>query len=390
MDKRLLTIGLVMFTEVLGWSLILPFLPYYAESFGATPFIVGLILSSFSVCQFFSAPIIGKLSDRYGRKPLFIVSQLATMAGFVILGFANSLWMIVLSRVVDGLFGSNMTLIHAYLGDISKGKNRAKFMGYFGAFFGMGMFIGPAVGGFLAAINYSIPSFIAAGMTLVSMVLIFVFLEETVKRDSKLVVKRGDFFPLKPLLESLKNAHLRRLFVEFFLFIIAFTTITSSLALFVKHQLNFGPEDVGMALLLVGIFRTVFQLTALPKIIDNFTLKGIRVAGLTIMFLAMVLVGFTVTRFALYGVIVLFSIGGGMTRPMIITSITNYSRVSDRGKLMGVTDSLASVSQIIGPLIGGFVIEHYNPGYIGFISAFFVLVAVIYELSCRNGKAHCD
>ncbi|HLE06837.1 MAG TPA: MFS transporter, partial [Candidatus Nanoarchaeia archaeon] len=251
MDKRLLTIGLVMFTEVLGWSLILPFLPYYAEEFGATPFTVGLILSSFSMCQFFSAPVIGKLSDRFGRKPMFIVSQLATMAGFVILGFANSLWMIVLSRVVDGLFGSNMTLIHAYLGDISKGKNRAKFMGYFGAFFCMGMFIGPAIGGFLAAIDYSIPSFIAAGMTVISMVLIFVFLEETVKRDGRIVIRRADFFPFKPLLDSFKNVNLRRLFTEFFLFIIAFTTITSSLALFVKHQLGFGPEDVGMALLMV-------------------------------------------------------------------------------------------------------------------------------------------
>jgi len=384
MDKRFLTIGIIMFTEVIGFSLILPFIPYFAEDLGASPLIVGLIIATFSFFQFFSAPVIGKLSDRFGRRPLLIISQFSTLAGFMILGFANSLWMLFLSRLVDGLLGSNMTLTRTYLTDVTEGKDRAKKLGYFGAIFGLGFFIGPAIGGFLAAINYSIPAFIAAGVTLISIVLTFLFLPETVKKPKDLKLRKNDFFPIKDLREAFNRKELRRIFIEFFFFIFAFSTLTSSLALFIKHQVGFGPEDVGMALLIIGLTRTTFQLTAMPRLIDKYDLKLLMTVGLVITSLSMFASFFIADRVSFYIVMLLFATGGGLVRPMMVNDLSNLSKPNERGKLMGVFDSIMSVSNIFGPLIGGLVIENTYPGYLGIIAGTLVLTAFFIELGYKT------
>ena len=338
MDKRFFTIALILFTEVLGWSLILPFLPYYAESLGATPLIVGLIMASFSLCQFISAPIIGRLSDYYGRKPMLIISQLSTMTGFIVLGFANSVWMIFLSRIIDGLLGSNATLVKAYLSDLSKGKERFKSFGYFGAINGLGMFIGPAIGGFLAVINYMIPSLVAASISFVSIILTIMFLKETIKRKKKVVIKREDYFPMKSFLKGLRKPHLKDLFIEFLLLMIGFSIITSTLSLYVKHQLGFGPSEVAGALMIVGFLMMIYQATALPKIIDKYRVKSLKKYGLAFLALSAFLMPVITNRTAFYSVMPLFSIGVGLTRPLMTGEVSKKSRKKEYGQNMGVLD----------------------------------------------------
>ena len=192
LTKEYVIIFVIMVTEILGFSLILPFLPFYVEELGATPLIYGLILASFSLFQFISAPIMGRLSDHYGRKPMLIFSQLSTFISFIILGFANTIWLVFLSRIVDGMLGSNMTIAQAYISDISSKKDRSKAFGLAGVAFGIGFLIGPAIGGTLAKINYSIPSFIAAGISLLTIFTTFFFLPETVKRKkiSSLILEK--------------------------------------------------------------------------------------------------------------------------------------------------------------------------------------------------------
>lgn len=193
--REYLVIFLIMVTEVLGFSLILPFLPLYAQDLGASPLVIGLIFTSFSFFQFFSAPIMGRLSDHYGRRPLLIISQLSTFVGFVVLGFANTLVLIFLSRAIDGLFGSNFTIAQAYLSDISSKKDRSKVFGIIGAAFGVGFLIGPGIGGYLAEFSYSLPSFAAAGVSALTIFLTVMFLPETVKRkkEGKIKIKILDF-----------------------------------------------------------------------------------------------------------------------------------------------------------------------------------------------------
>ncbi len=383
MDKEQLSLGLVLFTEVLGFTLIIPFLPYYAEQFGATPLTVGLIFASFSACQFLSAPIIGKLSDRFGRKPLLIISQLSTLTGFIILGLANSVWMIFLSRIIDGLFGSNMTLTRTYISDLKKGKERTKAYSRFGAIEGLGFFVGPAMGGLLAYISYSLPSLIAAGITLISLILTIKYLPETITSSSSQKVKISitDFFPLKQFISALKKDNLRRLLGEFFFYFLGYAVIITTLALFVKHQLGMGPEEVGFMLMLIGSLRFFYQLKSLPKLIDKHDERKLKMWGFVATITSMILFIFIINRLTFYPIMGLFALGIGLTRPIIISQVSDTAIKSERGEIMGVLDSLNSITQIIGPLIGGYLLTFFNPQLLGPVSAVIVLIGFLLAVS---------
>ena len=152
-NNRLLIIFVIVFVDLLGFSLILPLLPYYAATFGADAFVTGLLVASYAVAQFIGAPILGRLSDRFGRRPILLVSILGTFIGFLLLGVAGALWMLFVSRVIDGLTGGNISVAQAYITDVTNQKNRAKGLGMIGAAFGLGFIIGPAVGGALSVLR---------------------------------------------------------------------------------------------------------------------------------------------------------------------------------------------------------------------------------------------
>jgi MFS family permease len=378
--KELITIFSIMFTEHLGWSLILPFLPYYVKSFGVSSIYVGLVIAAFSFFQFFSAPIIGKLSDKFGRKPLIIMSQIATAVGFLIMGFANSVFMIFLSRIVDGLFGSNMTLANAYISDISKGKDRLKIYGYSGIIFSLGMFIGPALGGFLATIDYSIPAFLAFFISLITLALTIVFLKETIKVSKDVKIKSSDFFPFKDFFQGLKNPVLKNLFFEFFFFIFAFSMLTSSLALFSESQLKIGPEVIGLLFMFIGSIRILFQGLIFSRIANSMSQDKLTIIGLIMLIIGLGSIYFVSNVYMLFVSFFFFSIGGAMARPSMLSSISNKSKEGEKGKIMGVFDSLSSISMIIAPIIGAFIIDNFYPGTIGLIAAAFMFVSLVFEL----------
>ena len=183
-DKRLYVIFLIIFTEVLGFSIVLPLIPFLGLSLGLTPIQIGLIASVFSFCQLFASPITGKLSDYFGRKPLLILSQVSTLAGFMVLGFSTTAILLIAARLIDGLLGSNMTVSQAYISDIIEPKHRTRVYGYSSGIFGAGLIFGPFIGGMLSQINYSVPMFFAAAKTLVSIVLVL-FLPETITKKTE-------------------------------------------------------------------------------------------------------------------------------------------------------------------------------------------------------------
>ncbi len=195
-DKRLFIIFLIIFTETLGFSIVLPVLPFFALSLGLNEFQVGLVMSVFSFCQFFASPITGKLSDRFGRKPLLLFSQTSTLIGFLLLGLANSVWLLILARLVDGLLGSNMTVSQAYISDTTDPQDRTRIYGYSSAVFGAALIFGPLIGGTFSSINYSIPMFIAAGISLISIILVVLLLPESLRERKKHVkIKFEDIIP---------------------------------------------------------------------------------------------------------------------------------------------------------------------------------------------------
>jgi DHA1 family tetracycline resistance protein-like MFS transporter len=176
-NKSLLTIFVIVFVDLLGFSLILPLLPYYAETFGANPTVTGFLVASYALAQLLGAPLLGRLSDRIGRRPVLLVSIFGTFLGFILLGAARSLWVLFAARIIDGLTGGNISVAQAYITDVSDEKNRAKALGMIGAAFGLGFIIGPAVGGLMSTWGYSVPAFAAAALSLVNLTLVFFFLQ---------------------------------------------------------------------------------------------------------------------------------------------------------------------------------------------------------------------
>src|SRR5512143_863694 len=177
MNKKLLTsILLVVFIDLLGFSLILPLLPYYAETFKASNFVTGLLVASYAAAQLVGAPLLGRLSDRYGRRPILIASIFGTFLGFLLLGFAKTLVMLFAARILDGLTGGNLSVAQAYISDVTDAKNRAKGLGLIGAAFGIGFIFGPVTGGLLSQYGYNVPAFAAAGLAFINFILIFAWL----------------------------------------------------------------------------------------------------------------------------------------------------------------------------------------------------------------------
>ena len=184
-NKRLFSIILVVFIDLLGFSLILPLLPYYAKTFNANQTTTGILIASYALMQLIGAPILGRLSDRFGRRPILLLSVFGTFLGFLLLGFANALWMLFASRIIDGLTGGNLSVAQAYISDVTDAKDRSKGLGMIGAAFGLGFIIGPVTGGLLSQWGYAVPAFAAAAISLINLILIYAWLPESLTTEKR-------------------------------------------------------------------------------------------------------------------------------------------------------------------------------------------------------------
>jgi DHA1 family tetracycline resistance protein-like MFS transporter len=383
--REYVVIFIILVTEVLGFSLILPFLPFYAQEFGATPLIIGLIATSFSFFQFFSAPIMGRLSDHYGRKPMLILSQISTFVGFLILGFANSLWMIFLSRIVDGLLGANYTIAQAYLSDISSKKERSKVFGLSGAAFGFGFLVGPGIGGYLSQYGFAVPSFMAAGVSLVTILIVLFFLPETVKRPKGLKFN-GKIFHFDDFRKFFSNPKISPKLWQWAIFIMAHVIWVSTFSLYAQGQLGFGPADVGFFLMYIGFISIIIRGGLLPKMIDRIGERRLQYIGFISIFLAMIASSVITEKWHAFIIATLFPFGSGVVRPIVLGEVSRNAGEKEQGSVMGVTNSLGSIAQIIGPIAGGFMLNYFIPGSLGILAAGVVAVGLILMMreDCGN------
>src|ERR671932_2518914 len=233
----LVVIFVTVFIDLVGFGIVIPVLPFYVEGtkFNASPRMVGLLFASYSVMQLIFTPVLGRLSDRYGRRPILLISLLGTCVGFLILGFATALWMLFLGRIIDGISGGNISTAQAYIADITTPENRAKGMGLIGAAFGLGFTLGPAIGGILSKWGTGVPFIFAGCMAFANAVLLYFTLPETVTKDhpARASAATGRW---SQLAKALKNSRLAFVLVIYFLFVVAFSIMTSSYALFTMYR----------------------------------------------------------------------------------------------------------------------------------------------------------
>ncbi len=389
-SKALIAIFFIVFVDILAFTLVLPYLPFFAEHFGASPTQVGLILTSFSLCQFLAGPVLGRMSDTMGRKPILILSQIGTCFGFVILGLAQNLWMVYLARVLDGITAGNITVAQAAISDITKPAERAKAFSLIGVSFGLGFFVGPAISAFLSHFGPQAPAWGAAFLSFCSILsTIFLFQEPPHIHETKqpFKIKRSDLalaFDFKPILRYLKHEKIRPLMAQFFFFNLSFSAHISCFALFAERRLlwngePFGAKEVGYLYAYLGFIGIAVRSWVISALIKKFGERGTSRIG----FIAQSL-GFGGYFFvdSIQGALVastISSIGSGLIRPSLAALMSHAADSKEQGVVFGVGQSLASIASIIAPFIAGMMIGHLPLGAWALFSGGSMLLAFLFR-----------
>jgi DHA1 family tetracycline resistance protein-like MFS transporter len=364
-SSPLLPIFLIVAVDVLGLTIMIPLLPFYAEKLGATATQVGLLIGVYAACQLVSGPLLGRASDFTGRKPLLILSQIGTFIGFLVLAFAPSLWVVFLARVIDGSTAGNLSLAQAYISDVTRPEERAKSFGVIGIAFGMGFLIGPAISGYLANFGYRIPIFAAAGLSFTS-ILATTFLLPSAKTSvadpSAPGGRRLSLFQWDEYGRYFRQPALATRLYQFLAFGLSFAMFTAGFPLFAERRLTwhgapFGPEQVGFAWAYAGFLGIFLQGPMLGKLVKKFGESNLNRAGF-----AGYAAGYTTLAFCfsipMLIVATTISAIGTLVRPTLTSMITQAAPREDQGVVLGLTQSLTSTAQIVGPPLAGFLIQH--------------------------------
>ena len=384
-DKRLYVVFLIIFTEVLGFSMVLPLIPFLGLSLGLTPVEIGLIVSVFSVCQLFASPITGKLSDRFGRKPLFLISQISTFSGFLLLGFATTPILLLLSRLIDGLLGSNMTVSQAYISDITEPKHRTRVYGYSSGVFGAGLIFGPVIGGVLSTINYAVPMFFAASITIISIILVL-FLPETItSKPDKVSLKFNDILPVKDAIRFAKTPHVRNSLLMFFIYNVGFHLFIANFSLLAETQFHVNADQVGFYMAWIGILRVIIQTFLIARILRALGEESMLKTGIIALVISMLGIAFSPDYLFVFVPLIFLAYGTGVTRPILTSKLANSVTKKETATVLGVNNSLISVAQILTPIAGGFMIQYLPSQTVPILSALF-LASILFFLRTNAKK----
>ena len=350
-------IFLTIFVNLVGFGIIIPLLPFYAQTFGASPLVIGLLFASFSLSQLVASPILGDLSDRWGRRPILIFSLLGTVVSVVMLALATSLSMLFAARIVDGLSGGNITTARAYIADITTEENRAKAFGLLGAAFGLGFIVGPGLGAALSHLSYTAPIWAAAGITLVATAVAFFWLPETVHR-----AQAGGRSPWRALAGLWQRAHRRVLFTIDFAYWTAFAVYQTTFALFGARRFGFDAAHTGYLLSAFGVLGVVVQGAMVGPIVA--VLGERRTLAVGLLFAALGWGGSAVTHSlpVFVAMLVPGAIGIGLCNATLSALVSKSAGPHEQGRVQGAAGGLESLGRTIGPVWGNGSLQKFGEG----------------------------
>ncbi len=380
----LFPIFLIVFVGLLGFGIILPLLPLYAAQFGASPFVAGMLLASYSLMQLVATPYLGALSDRIGRRPVLIISQVGTLLSFVLLGMANTLPLLFVARILDGVSGGNISTAQAYISDVTDEKDRAKAFGVIGAAFGLGFILGPAIGGVLSHDdNYHLPAFVAAGISLISLLLTIFMLPESLPEHKRNAHRRPRIIDVDGLRRAFGYRQLGLLLVIFFLFNLAQSGFQGLFVLFNNQKFGFGAKETGYLLAYVGTLAVLLQGGGIGPIVRRFGESRTLQVGLVLGVLGFVWTGLVTSWPMLLLALLPVALGLGMATPTTNSLISRESPPEERGQVLGISQSIAALARVIGPLFAGFALEYAT--WLPFVLAA-LLVAIAAGLAARLAR----
>jgi len=357
----LLVIFVTVFIDLVGFGIVIPVLPYYAEGtkFGATPSQVGLLFASYSIMQLIFAPVLGRLSDKHGRRPVLLASLLGTALGFFILGFATTLWMLFLGRIIDGVSGGNISTAQAYIADVTTKENRAKGMGLIGAAFGLGFVLGPAIGGILSRWGINVPFMFAGALALANVVLLFFTLPETVTPDHPARVSAASGRGFNQLIGALRKPALASVLTIYFLGIVAFSIMTASFSLFMMFRLGYDAFHNGWIFAFVGVISAIVQGGLIGRLVKRFGEPLLVIVGSLLFTVSLLVVPFVRSTTGLATILVIAaatSIGQALSAPTLSSLASKSASAAEQGSVLGVMQSVASLARAVGPTLAAVLI----------------------------------
>lgn len=380
---------LTVFIDLLGFGMIIPLLPFYAEHFGASAVEVGLLASSYSLMQFLFVPFWGQLSDRVGRRPIIILSVAGSFVSYFIFGLAGSLTVLFISRILSGFMGANISTANAYIADSTPFEERAKYMGMIGAAFGVGFMLGPFVGGLMSRISLGAPGFLASGLSLVNLALAYFMLPESLTEKPE-HARKLRIMDVSGIRNAFRNPAIMSLVMVYFFYIIAFSTLDVAFPLFTGHRFGYDAESNGYLFAYMGLIVVLIQGGATGRLVKRFGERGLVVAGIISLFVGLALVPLAHGLWELLVLLTFLAIGSALAQPSLTSLISKSASPKEQGSVLGVSSSFTSLARVIGPFWGGFIIGTVGMSWPFYTGAVMVLVALAFAFKAVKAVKHVE
>lgn len=380
--KPILILFLIVFIDLVGFGIVIPLLPFYAEHFQATPATVGIVMATYSLAQFIAAPLWGRISDTIGRRPVFIMSLIGVVASYVWLGFADSLLALIAARALGGFMAGNITAAFAYIADVTAPEHRARGMGMIGAAFGLGFIAGPAIGGLLAgadaaSADFRTPPLAAAGLSLAALILTVCLLKESLSPESRAAAAHEPRSIVRQLIRNLQRPEIGFLILLSFLATFVFAGMEATFAMWSTRTHGWGPAQNGYLFAAVGILIAGIQGGMIGPLTQRFGEAHLIVGGAAALAAGMCLIPFSGHLAVLALAMTLLAVGFSILSPSLNSLISLRSQATEQGAIMGATRSATTLSRVLGPIWAGMLFGALGKDWPYWTGAVLMLVVAV-------------
>lgn len=355
---RLAIIWLTVFIDLVGFGIVIPILPYYASQFGAHGLKYGILVGAFSLMQFFATAVLGRLSDRVGRRPILLTTMVLNAVGYLLFAFAPSYGLLLVARLVSGFAGGNISAAQAYIADITSAEDRSKGMGLIGMAFGLGMIFGPAIGGYGILVGHAAPGLIAAGLSILNLASAYLILPESLRHEHRVV---RTFWPFGHMADALVHPELRPLMLVWLIAPFAFAGYTVALPLWAAQTLGWHEQDLGRFFVVVGIVAALVQgalFRVLTRLVGD---RALLIAGMFGMAVSIGVVPFLAHNGTLYLWTVVLAFSNSIMSPAATGLVSTFAAANEQGTVLGVAQSLGALGRGSGPEAIGAVYDGASP-----------------------------